>query len=238
MTTCTTTPTCHQEKRMSRPRALSSPYPHICPPPDDPADFTFKVLVIGDTCVGKTSFINRFSDNDFRESVAGTIGMDMKKKLIDVDGKKIRLDVWDTAGQERFRTLTTAFYRGAAGIIILYDVTNEASFDHVTNWLEDVAVNVSPDIRKVLVGNKCDFQHRRVVQKRAIILADAFEFPLFEASAKTGFNVDKAFENLARQMLSCYQRRMSTKKILERPFSAEKLEYMAKKKTTFTICSC
>eukprot|EP00057_Strongylocentrotus_purpuratus_P030350 XP_781414.1 PREDICTED: ras-related protein Rab-8B [Strongylocentrotus purpuratus] len=231
---------CQNWQQCHRPRSMSTPYPHFCPPIDDPADFSFKILVIGDTCVGKTSFINMFCEHVFKENGTGTIGMDLKKNIINVDGKKIRLLVWDTAGQERFRTLTTAYYRGAMGIIILYDVTRETSFDHVTSWLDDIARNVSPDICKVLVGNKSDFTRaRRVPSKRAITLSEAFNFPYIEASAKTGENVENVFETLTRQMLDRYNKKMNTNRpLIARPTTTEKIELLAKKKSTFSVCSC
>ncbi|XP_041459482.1 ras-related protein Rab-8B-like [Lytechinus variegatus] len=223
-----------------RPRSMSTPYPHICPPVDDPADFSFKIIVIGDSCVGKTSFINMFCEHVFKDNHTGTIGMDLNKRIIDIDGKKIRLHVWDTAGQERFRTLTTAYYRGATGIIILYDVTRESSFDNVTKWLEDVSRNVCSDTCKVLVGNKSDCTRvERVPIKRAVKLSESFDFPYIEASAKTGENVEKVFETITRQMIERYNKKMNTNRPLPpRPTTTEKIELLAKKKSAFSVCSC
>ncbi|OQR74118.1 ras-related protein Rab-8A-like, partial [Tropilaelaps mercedesae] len=125
---------------------------------------TYKILVLGDSNVGKTCIVHRFCDERFYDTYISTIGIDFKQKIINLDGTPVKLQIWDTAGQERFRTLTTAYYRGAMGILIMYDVTNMDSFNHLTYWLRNVDENASPDVVKVLVGNKCDASAQRQVE--------------------------------------------------------------------------
>ena len=113
-------------------------------------------MAIGDTMVGKTSLVMRYADDDFNENVLATIGIDFKIKTIDLHGKRVKLQIWDTAGQERFRTITSAYYRGADGIIMVYDVTNSESFENVKNWLKEVEDHASEDTCKLMIGNKND----------------------------------------------------------------------------------
>ncbi|XP_037942742.1 ras-related protein Rab-10-like [Teleopsis dalmanni] len=117
---------------------------------------TYKVLVLGDSNVGKTCIVHRYCDEKYYETYISTIGIDFKQKLINLDGVPIKLQIWDTAGQERFRTLTTAYYRGAMGILLMYDVTNLESYNNLSYWLRNIQENASPDVVKVLAGNKCE----------------------------------------------------------------------------------
>ncbi|XP_071788524.1 ras-related protein Rab-13-like [Asterias amurensis] len=177
---------------------------------DVQADVTFKILVLGDSSVGKTCLICRFCENNFIDtgSHASTVGLDFKQRVVTLDGKKIQLQIWDTAGQERYRTLTTAYYRGAMGILLLFDVRNELSFNHITSWLENISQNASLDVCKVLVGNKCDDSScKRVSTMRAINLASAFDLMFYETSAKMSVNVEPAFMALVKQMLTKQQQR-------------------------------
>ncbi|XP_014671911.1 PREDICTED: ras-related protein Rab-10-like, partial [Priapulus caudatus] len=125
----------------------------------------YKILVLGDSNVGKTCIVHRFCDDKYYDTYISTIGIDFKQKIIDLDGTKVKLQIWDTAGQERFRTLTTAYYRGAMGILLMYDVTNSESFLHLSMWLRSIDENASPNVAKVLVGNKSDMEGHREVSK-------------------------------------------------------------------------
>ncbi|KAG8036556.1 hypothetical protein G9C98_003878 [Cotesia typhae] len=128
-------------------------------------DYLFKLLLIGDSGVGKTCVLFRFSEDAFNTTFISTIGIDFKIRTIELDGKKIKLQIWDTAGQERFRTITTAYYRGAMGIMLVYDVTNEKSFENIKNWIRNIEENASADVEKMLLGNKCELTDRRQVSK-------------------------------------------------------------------------
>ena len=128
-------------------------------------DLLFKLLLIGDSGVGKTSLLLGYSDNNFNNNFIPTIGIDFKIKTIELHGKKIKLQIWDTAGQERFISITTSYYRGAMGIMLVYDVTNSKSFDNISKWLRNIQEHSNPDVEKIILGNKCDMEDRRVVSK-------------------------------------------------------------------------
>ncbi|KAI4832864.1 hypothetical protein KUCAC02_015808 [Chaenocephalus aceratus] len=124
-------------------------------------DYLFKLILIGDSSVGKTNLLLRFADDTGISSC--TIGVDFKIRTIELDGKTIKLQIWDTAGQERFRTITSSYYRGAHGIIVVYDVTDQESFNNVKQWLQEIDRNASENVNKLLVGNKCDLTKKKVV---------------------------------------------------------------------------
>ncbi|XP_037742014.1 ras-related protein Rab-8A isoform X2 [Chelonia mydas] len=128
-------------------------------------DYLFKLLLIGDSGVGKTCALFRFSEDAFNATFISTIGIDFKIRTIELDGKRIKLQIWDTAGQERFRTITTAYYRGAMGIMLVYDITNEKSFENIRNWVRNIEEHASPDVEKMILGNKCDVNDKRQVSR-------------------------------------------------------------------------
>lgn len=163
-------------------------------------DHLIKLLLIGDSGVGKSCLLLRFSDDTFTTSFITTIGIDFKIRTIELDGKKIKLQIWDTAGQERFRTITTAYYRGAMGILLVYDVTDEASFLNIRNWMRHIEDHAADNVNKILLGNKCDLAEKRVVEeKRGRELADEYGIEFLETSAKSNQNVEEAFYLIARQ---------------------------------------
>lgn len=166
-------------------------------------DLLLKLLLIGDSGVGKSALLLRYVDDSFTTSFIGTIGIDFKVTTIVVDGLKVRLQIWDTAGQERFRTITMAYYRGAMGIMLVYDVTDERSFSNMRNWIQQIEHHGNENVNKVLVGNKCDMKENRLVEStRGRTLADEFSMPFFETSAKTKTNVHECFNMLARDTSS------------------------------------
>ncbi|XP_040474819.1 ras-related protein Rab-13 [Falco naumanni] len=160
------------------------------------------LLLIGDSGVGKTCLIIRFAEDNFTSTYISTIGIDFKIRTVDIDGKKIKLQVWDTAGQERFKTITTAYYRGAVGIILVYDITDEKSFENIQNWMKSIKENASAGVERLLIGNKCDMEGKRKVQRdEAEKLAKEHGIRFFETSAKSSVNVEEAFSTLARDIL-------------------------------------
>jgi len=168
-----------------------------------PFDFLIKLLLIGDTAVGKSCFLLRYADDQFTTSFITTIGIDFKIKTIELEGKRIKLQIWDTAGQERFRTITTAYYRGAMGILLIYDITNEKSFQNIRGWMSNIEKHAADGVEKLLVGNKCDMQAEREVSiERGQSLADEFKIGFFEASAKTNLNVTEAFQFITRNAVT------------------------------------
>jgi Ras-related protein Rab-1A len=164
-------------------------------------DFLFKLLLIGDSGVGKSCLLLRFADDTYTESYISTIGVDFKIRTIEIDGKKIKLQIWDTAGQERFRTITSSYYRGAHGIIIVYDVTDMESFNNVKMWLSEIEKYATDNVNKLLVGNKCDLVVKKVVDfNTAKDFADSLGIQFLEASAKNSTNVEQAFLTMARDI--------------------------------------
>lgn len=162
-------------------------------------DQVFKLLLIGDSGVGKSSLLLRFADDTFTDSHISTIGVDCKIRTINLDGKTVKLQLWDTAGQERFRTITPSYYRSAHGIIVVYDVTDQESFNSVKTWLSEIDKLASSNVSKLLVGNKCDLI-RVVDSSTGREFADTMSVPFLETSAKSSINVEQAFLQLARDV--------------------------------------
>ncbi|TWW68597.1 Ras-related protein [Takifugu flavidus] len=205
-------------------------------------DLLFKLLLIGDSGVGKTCVLFRFSDDAFNTTFISTIGIDFKIKTVELQGKKIKLQICvlqrsgdirlpaavqrrtgiepccsspgqqesvfrsralkDTAGQERFHTITTSYYRGAMGIMLVYDITNAKSFENISKWLRNIDEHANEDVERMLLGNKCDMEDKRVVPKaKGEQIAREHGIRFFETSAKANINIEKAFLTLAEDIL-------------------------------------
>eukprot|EP00403_Amphidinium_massartii_P010179 CAMPEP_0178415804 /NCGR_PEP_ID=MMETSP0689_2-20121128/23739_1 /TAXON_ID=160604 /ORGANISM="Amphidinium massartii, Strain CS-259" /LENGTH=206 /DNA_ID=CAMNT_0020037133 /DNA_START=72 /DNA_END=692 /DNA_ORIENTATION=- len=165
-------------------------------------DYLFKVLLIGDSAVGKSSLLLRFADDVYNASYNSTIGVDFKIRTVLKDQKTIKLQLWDTAGQERFRTITQSYYRGSHGIIVVYDVSDRQSFNNVKYWLEEVGKYAAPGAVRLLVGNKCDLLSKKAVStEEAKEFADERGIAFLETSAKQAHNVDAAFDTLCKEMV-------------------------------------
>lgn len=170
------------------------------------ADYIIKLLLIGDSGVGKTSLLMRFAENTFTPSFITTIGIDFKVKTLIIDGKTVKLQIWDTAGQERFRAITSAYYKGAQGIILIYDVTNQHSFDQVEYWVKQIHLNSSCFLESMLVGNKADLNSEKVVASvTGKEVADQYNMRFFESSAKDGSSVDEMFLSIVNPILKKMQ---------------------------------
>ncbi|XP_059643954.1 ras-related protein RABC1-like isoform X1 [Cornus florida] len=166
-------------------------------------DYLFKLLMIGDSGVGKSSLLLSFTSDTF-EDLSPTIGVDFKVKYVIIGGKKLKLAIWDTAGQERFRTLTSSYYRGAQGIIMVYDVTRRETFTNLSDvWAKEIGLySTNQDCIKMLVGNKVDKENERVVtRKEGINFARECGCLFIECSAKTRVNVQQCFEELVLKIL-------------------------------------
>ncbi|XP_043720377.1 ras-related protein RABC1 [Telopea speciosissima] len=166
-------------------------------------DYLFKLLLIGDSGVGKSSLLLSFTSDTF-EDLSPTIGVDFKVKLVTLRGKKLKLAIWDTAGQERFRTLTGSYYRGAQGIIMVYDVTRRETFTNLSDvWGKEIDLySTNQDCIKMLVGNKVDKESERVVTKKeGVNFAREYGCLFLECSAKTRVNVEQCFEELVLKIL-------------------------------------
>ncbi|XP_076440759.1 ras-related protein Rab-10-like [Babylonia areolata] len=166
-------------------------------------DLLFKLLLIGDSGVGKTCLLFRFSDDAFNTTFISTIGIDFKIKTVELGGKKIKLQIWDTAGQERFHTITTSYYRGAMGIMLVYDITNAKTFENISKWLRNIDEHANEDVEKMILGNKCDMEDKRqVATNRGESIAKEHCIPFLETSAKANINVERAFMDLAQAILN------------------------------------
>jgi Ras-related protein Rab-1A len=164
-------------------------------------DYLFKILIIGDSGVGKSCILLRFSEDTFSESYISTIGVDFKISMLTLDGKVIKLQIWDTAGQERFRTITSSYYRGSHGIIIVFDITNLDSFDNIRQWLQEIQHYSNERVSKLLVGNKSDLDYKRQVSyETAKEYADSLGLDYIETSAKNADNIDNAFVRMASKI--------------------------------------
>ena len=160
---------------------------------------TFKILTIGESGVGKTCILRRFVENKFLKNHLATIGIDFKTKTININNQEIKLKIWDTAGQERFRNITTQYYKGADGIVLVYDVTDEASYEKIRDWMEQILSNTQQDdIGLVLLGNKCDMEPRTVTEEMGNKMAEELKIDYFETSALNGQGIKEAFEQLTR----------------------------------------
>eukprot|EP00472_Partenskyella_glossopodia_P008419 CAMPEP_0197541034 /NCGR_PEP_ID=MMETSP1318-20131121/66936_1 /TAXON_ID=552666 /ORGANISM="Partenskyella glossopodia, Strain RCC365" /LENGTH=199 /DNA_ID=CAMNT_0043100165 /DNA_START=1195 /DNA_END=1794 /DNA_ORIENTATION=+ len=165
-------------------------------------DHLLKLLMVGESNVGKTSILLQYTQDEYDSKTKSTIGVDLKVKTIEYMGKKLKLTLWDTAGQDRFRTLTASYYRGANGVILVYDVSNRQSFDHVKFWLKEVDIYcTNDDVVLMLVGNKIDLEDRKVSKEEGIAFARSNNMLFMECSAKTKQGVQQAFDELIQKAL-------------------------------------
>ena len=170
------------------------------------SDLVFKILLLGDSEVGKSCFLMRYSENVFIENYITTIGLDYKLKTVKLDtGKTIKVQLWDTAGQDKYRTIAKNYYKGSHGILLLYDITKQSSFDNIREWVRDIKEEVNEKAILFLIGNKIDMEDQRKIPKeKGVELAEEFKIPFFEASAKSGENVDEVFKALYNKICEVY----------------------------------
>ncbi|XP_051981483.1 ras-related protein Rab-35-like [Xyrauchen texanus] len=191
-------------------------------------DYLFKLLIIGDSGVGKSSLLLRFADNTFSGSYITTIGVDFKIRTLEINGEKVKLQIWDTAGQERFRTITSTYYRGTHGVIVVYDVTSAESFVNVKRWLHEINQNCD-DVCRILVGNKNDDPGSKVVETNdAQKFAEQMGIQLFETSAKENVNVEDMFNGITELVLKA--RKESVAKQQQQQSEVVKLNKSSKRK--------
>ena len=184
-----------------------------------PKETLYKILILGDSSVGKTCFLMRYADNIFQETHMSTIGIDYKLKNIYLENDRlVKLQIWDTAGQDRFHSITKTYYKGANGIVLIYSVIDKKTFENVKNWLNNIKNEASDKVVVFLVGNKIDAEDlRQVSYEQGEDMAENYKLQFFECSAKTGENIDDAFDALVKKILeNCQMARGKGKKLKQK----------------------
>ncbi|KAJ7522262.1 hypothetical protein O6H91_18G003800 [Diphasiastrum complanatum] len=168
---------------------------------DEDYDYLFKVVLIGDSGVGKSNLLSRFTRNEFSLESKSTIGVEFATRSVNVDGKLIKAQIWDTAGQERYRAITSAYYRGAVGALLVYDITRHVTFENVERWLRELKAHTDSNIVVMLVGNKSDLRHLRAVSvEDGKSFSEQEELYFMETSALDSTNVQNAFKQILTQI--------------------------------------
>jgi Ras-related protein Rab-1A len=166
-------------------------------------DHLLKYLIIGNSGVGKSCLLLRYSENEYSDKHIITIGVDFKIKSLTIDGQKVKTNIWDTAGQERFKNITVSYYKGASGVMLVYDITDKESFDKLGDWLIEVEKNAPSNVYKILIGNKSDLgDQRQVTYDQGKEFADTYEMKFIETSAKSSLNVEDAFTTMTKEIIT------------------------------------
>ena len=164
-------------------------------------DLLFKLILIGDSSVGKSNILSKYLKNEFDENSKATVGVEFGTKNILINGKKIKIQIWDTAGEERYRSITSAYYKGAKGAFIVYDITRKTTFDNIDKWISDLRLNGDKNICIIILGNKSDLiEQRQIQEKDGKKKAEMFKTAFLETSALNGDNIAKAFDELIEQI--------------------------------------
>ena len=164
-------------------------------------EMMFKVVIVGDQFVGKTNIMSKYLKNQFHEDSKTTVGVEFGSKEFNFENHAIKAQIWDTAGQERYRAITSAYYKGAKGAFIVYDITNKTSFESIDKWISDVRTTADKKLTLVVIGNKCDLEEqRKVTKEEGETKAAELEVAFMETSALSGENVDKAFELMVHEI--------------------------------------
>ncbi|KAI3450805.1 hypothetical protein Pfo_007470 [Paulownia fortunei] len=172
-------------------------------------EYLFKIVVIGDSAVGKSNLLSRFARDEFDHNSKATIGVEFQTQVVELDGKEVKAQVWDTAGQERFRAVTSAYYRGAVGALIVYDISRKTTFESIKRWLDELNTHCDTTVARMLVGNKCDLENiREVSVEEGKSLAEEEGLFFIETSALDATNVKKAFEIVIREIYDKVSRKI------------------------------
>ena len=171
----------------------------------DDFDIKLKIMVLGESMVGKTSLITRYTNDKFGGRYLCTVGIDFQKKKIEKNGKKVLLQIWDTAGQERFRNVTKNYFQASQGFILAYDINNKDSFEKVQYWVEEIKSNAEEKIKCILIGTKCDLDKREVSEEEGQNLGKQYGYKFLETSAKDNININETFETLVSEILDNFQ---------------------------------
>ncbi|KAL1323219.1 hypothetical protein HN51_068286 [Arachis hypogaea] len=172
-------------------------------------EYLFKIVIIGDSAVGKSNLLSRYARNEFNLHSKATIGVEFQTQSLQIDNKEVKAQIWDTAGQERFRAVTSAYYRGAVGALIVYDISRRTTFDSVGRWLDELKTHCDTTVAMMLVGNKCDLDNIRAVSiEEGKSLAEAEGLFFMETSALDSTNVKTAFEMVIREIYNNVSRKV------------------------------
>ncbi|RAL54394.1 unnamed protein product [Cuscuta campestris] len=172
-------------------------------------EYLFKVVIIGDSAVGKSNLLSRYARDEFNMHSKATIGVEFQTQTIEIDGKEVKAQIWDTAGQERFRAVTSAYYRGALGALVVYDITRRTTFDSIPRWLEELQTHSDTTVARMLVGNKFDLGNIRDVSvEEGKALAEANGLFFMETSALDSTNVKQAFDMVIREIYNNVSRKV------------------------------
>ncbi|KAL7580260.1 hypothetical protein ACA910_012996 [Epithemia clementina (nom. ined.)] len=175
---------------------------------DEEYDYLFKIVLIGDSGVGKSNLLSRFTRNEFNLESKSTIGVEFATKSIQAEGKTIKAQIWDTAGQERYRAITSAYYRGAVGALLVYDISKHSTFENVERWLKELRDHAEANIVVMLVGNKSDLRHLRAVETdEAMAFAEQHNLAFIETSALDASGVDTAFQRILTEIYRLMSKR-------------------------------
>ena len=168
---------------------------------DENYEMMFKIVLVGDQFVGKTNIMSKYLKNEFHEDSKATVGVEFGSKQFEIENHKIKAQIWDTAGQERYKAITSAYYKGARGAFVVYDITKKSSFDSIERWVNDLTGTADKKITIIIIGNKCDLEEQRQVSKQeGEEKAGKLEVAFLETSAFSGENLEKAFELLINEI--------------------------------------
>ncbi|KAI4356315.1 hypothetical protein L6164_000347 [Bauhinia variegata] len=171
-------------------------------------EYLFKIVLIGDSAVGKSNLLSRFARNEFDANTKATIGVEFQTQVVEIDGKEVKAQIWDTAGQERFRAVTSAYYRGAVGALVVYDISRRSTFESIKRWLEELSTSCDTAVARMLVGNKCDLENiREVSTEEGKSFAEEEGLFFMETSALDATNVQTAFEIVIREIYNNISRK-------------------------------
>ena len=164
-----------------------------------------KIILIGDSAVGKTNIMSKYLKGEFQENTKATVGVEFGSKLFKIDNHTIKAQIWDTAGQEKYKAITGAYYKGSKGAFVVYDITRRDTFESADRWINDLKVTADPKINIILIGNKCDLEDKReVLKEQGEEKAKSFDCAFLETSALKGDNIDKGFEMMVNEIFKKY----------------------------------
>ncbi|AEC10212.1 putative small GTP-binding protein [Arabidopsis thaliana] len=204
-------------------------------------EYLFKIVIIGDSAVGKSNLLTRYARNEFNPNSKATIGVEFQTQSMLIDGKEVKAQIWDTAGQERFRAVTSAYYRGAVGALVVYDITRSSTFENVGRWLDELNTHSDTTVAKMLIGNKCDLESIRAVSvEEGKSLAESEGLFFMETSALDSTNVKTAFEMVIREIYSNISRKQLNSDSYKEELTVNRVSLVKNENEgtkTFSCCS-